>query len=132
VSIQRGLHGEAGVGGPNQEVALGFARALVPGDRVAGVFLDSDGFDGGTYAAGGCVDGQTVLCADRLGIDLASVLARHDAQPALERLGDLLVTGPTGTNISDLIVIALGDSMTDPMTDPMTGAATGSAEEVAS
>jgi glycerate-2-kinase len=109
---------EVGSGGPNQEVALGFARALSPDTPVAGAFLDSDGYDGGTRAAGGCVDSHTALCADRLGIDLDAALARHDAGPALEQLGDLLVTGPTGTNISDLIVVVLGDTPTRPAKEP--------------
>jgi glycerate 2-kinase len=109
VSIQRRPHAETGAGGPNQEVALGFALAIGSTGRVAGVFLDSDGFDGGTYAAGGCVDSHTAPCADELGIDLDAALARHDARSALERLGDLVVTGPTGTNISDLVVVVLDD-----------------------
>jgi hydroxypyruvate reductase/glycerate 2-kinase len=128
VSIRRDAGGRIGSGGPNQEVALGFARAVRGASPVAAVFIDSDGVDGGTHAAGGCVDSETADCAERIGLDLALALAEHDACPVLEKLGALVVTGPTGTNISDLIVIALGDSMTG----AVTGAATGSAEEVAS
>jgi glycerate 2-kinase len=113
VSIRRRPAVQIGFGGPNQEVALGFARAVRGPERVAGVFVDSDGLDGGTYAAGGCVDSRTATCAEELGIDLSGALAHHDARPALERLGDLLVTGPTGTNISDLIVVVLDDASTN-------------------
>ncbi|MFG1529828.1 MAG: MOFRL family protein, partial [Thermoplasmata archaeon] len=48
------------------------------------------------------VDGGTVERARRRGIDLAEALGRHDAYPALRRLGDLIVWGPTGTNVMDL------------------------------
>jgi glycerate 2-kinase len=108
VSIGRRGEGDVGSGGPNQEVALGFARAVAGAGPVVGVFVDSDGLDGGTYAAGGCVDSATATCAETLGIDLDDALEHHDAGSALERIGDLLVTGPTGTNISDLIVVVLG------------------------
>lgn len=109
VSISRRPGAAVGSGGPNQEVALGFARAVAGAGPVVGVFLDSDGVDGGTHAAGGCVDSNTLACARRLGLDLDGALERHDARSVLERVGDLHVTGPTGTNISDLIVIVLGE-----------------------
>lgn len=122
VSIDRESGVPVGIGGPNQEVALAFARALDRGSPegdapeagssyaggAAALFVDSDGVDGGTAAAGGLVDSTTASQARRLGIDLTETLARHDAASALSRLGDLVVTGPTGTNISDLIVVALG------------------------
>jgi len=91
-----------GRGGRNQEFALAAASEL---DGAAGVGLLSvgtDGVDGPTDAAGGWVDGGTVERARRRGIDLAEALGRHDAYPALRRLGDLIVWGPTGTNVMDL------------------------------
>jgi glycerate 2-kinase len=109
VSIRRDAGGRVGSGGPNQEVALGFARAVRGAVAAAGVFVDSDGVDGGTHAAGACVDSETAENADRLGLDLAQALAEHDACAVLEKLGALVVTGPTGTNISDLVVIALAE-----------------------
>ncbi len=91
-----------GRGGRNQEFALACAAGL---DGVHGVGLLSvgtDGIDGPTDAAGGWVDGGTVERARRLGVDLAEALGEHDAYPALRRLGDLVVWGPTGTNVMDL------------------------------
>jgi glycerate 2-kinase len=97
-----------GRGGPNQELALAFARAVAHGpSAVAGVFLDSDGFDGGTDAAGGCVDSETAGRAAASMICLDDAIAWHESRAALTDLGDLIKTGPTGTNISDLWVIAI-------------------------
>jgi glycerate 2-kinase len=106
VAIQRSGGITVGSGGPNQELALAFAGAIDGHDApIAGVFVDSDGSDGGTRAAGGCVDSETMRCADQLGVDVPAAIARHDSTTALERIGDLVLTGPTGTNISDLIVV---------------------------
>jgi glycerate-2-kinase len=100
-------------GGPNQETALAFARAL-PSDEpilVAGVFLDSDGSDGGTHAAGAVVDGRTPVRALELDVDLSLALLEHRSTATLAGLGELIVIGPTGTNISDLwaVVIQAGE-----------------------
>jgi len=101
-------HGH-GRGGPNQEMALAFARSAGRvGAAVAGVFLDSDGSDGGSAAAGGCVDSTTARRAADQSLSLDDVIARHDATAALSRLGDLIRTGPTGTNVSDIWVMAIG------------------------
>jgi glycerate-2-kinase len=108
VSIHRGAGVSIGSGGPNQEVALSFARAVAGLDTaIAGVFIDSDGSDGGTPVAGGCVDSDTAARATDLGIDIGNAITGHDSTAALERLGDVVLTGPTGTNISDLIVVAI-------------------------
>ena len=99
----------AGTGGPNQELALSFARAIARGPAaVAGVFVDSDGSDGGTDAAGGCVDSTTAPAAAAGGVDLDEAVLGHDSRAALRQLGDLVITGPTGTNVSDLWAIAIG------------------------
>ena len=102
-----------GHGGPNQEMAVAFARAAArPATAVAGAFVDSDGSDGGTEAAGGCVDSTTAPHAERIAVCLDDAIAGHDSGSALSRLGDQIRTGPTGTNISDLwaIAIAAGDT----------------------
>ena len=99
----------ASPGGPNQEMALAFARAAARGPAaVAGAFLDSDGSDGGTDAAGGCVDSTTAPRAEQIAGPLDDAIAGHESTAALSRLGDLIRTGPTGTNVSDLWVIAIG------------------------
>jgi glycerate-2-kinase len=108
VSIHRGAGTVVGCGGPNQEVALAFAKT-VASDRaqVAAVFIDSDGSDGGTEAAGGCVDSTSLRHAVALGVDIDAGIDSHDSTDTLARLGDLVMTGPTGTNISDLLVVAI-------------------------
>jgi len=99
----------AGPGGPNQELALGFARAIGRGRaEVAGVFVDSDGSDGGTEAAGACADSLSAERAAECGLDLRAAAVEHDSYAALQRLGDLVITGPTGTNVADLWTIAIG------------------------
>jgi glycerate 2-kinase len=100
---------QPGRGGPNQEMAVAFARSAGRGEgAVAAAFLDSDGSDGGTEAAGGCVDSSTAGRAAVLPVCLDDALARHDCATALASLGEVIRTGPTGTNVSDLWVIAVG------------------------
>jgi glycerate-2-kinase len=108
VTLHRTGAGPAGLGGPNQELALSFARSIAREPAaVAGVFVDSDGSDGGTDAAGACVDSTTAATAGKSGVDLRSAMLGHDSQPALRQLGDLVITGPSGTNVSDLWAIAI-------------------------
>ncbi len=93
-----------GRGGRNQELALAAALALqgVPG--LALMALATDGIDGPTDAAGAVVTGETVPRARALGLDPAQALARHDSYPLLDAVGALLRTGPTGTNLGDLVI----------------------------
>lgn len=98
--------GRFGEGGPNQEAAIAAALEL-DGAAVAAVFLDTDGSDGGTACAGAIVDGQTVERAAAAEIDLRAALLEHRSQAALGALGDALVTGPTDTNVNDLLAIVV-------------------------
>lgn len=98
-----------GAGGPNQEAALA-AGLVLEGKPVAAVFLDTDGSDGGTEAAGAICDGETAERATDLGLDIHDALDSHRSGEALRELGELLVTGPTGTNVNDLYVAVIGDS----------------------
>jgi len=94
-----------GKGGRNQELALAAALEL---DDVAGVTIVSlatDGTDGPTDSAGGIVDGGTLARGHEQGLDAADHLRRHDAYPFLQATNDLLVTGPTQTNVNDLIFV---------------------------
>ena len=96
-----------GKGGRNQEFALVAAR-LLDGERgVALLSAGTDGTDGPTDAAGGFADGTTVRRAQAAGIDLDACLADNDSHTVLAALGDLLVTGPTGTNVMDLVIGAV-------------------------
>jgi glycerate-2-kinase len=107
-TVSLGRDGAFGGGGPNQEAALAAALALPDGASVCACFLDTDGSDGGTQAAGGIVDGLTRRRAAAAGVDLEAALAGHRSGEALERLGDRVVTGPTQTNVNDLFAVAVG------------------------
>lgn len=99
-----------GRGGRNQELALAAARGL---DGVSGVLLVSfatDGTDGPTDAAGAVADGTTLARARARGMDPARFLAANDAYPCLDAIGDLIRTGPTNTNVNDLILILCGEA----------------------
>ncbi len=94
-----------GQGGRNQEVALGAALALEGWENVLVATLATDGTDGPTDAAGAFADGSTVPRARAQGLDPADHLARNDAYPFFAALGDLVITGPTGTNVNDLAFV---------------------------
>lgn len=100
------IEGETGLGGPNQEFALSIARKIA-GLNAGVLALDTDGTDGPTDAAGGVVDGSAIKKLNRTRIDVEEVLRKHDAYGALEKVGALLRTGPTGTNINSLIVAVI-------------------------
>lgn len=97
-----------GRGGRNQQTVVAALAAMRrAGDAwPAGLVvtsIGSDGEDGPTTAAGGCVDAQ--VAARALGLDVDRALARCDAHPLLDAIGGLVVTGPTGTNVADLRVV---------------------------
>jgi hydroxypyruvate reductase len=101
-----------GRGGRNQELALAAAIALdgypLPdGVEVAIVSLATDGTDGPTGAAGGIATADTVRRGRTLGLDARAALADNDSYPYLAALGDLLITGPTGTNVNDLVLVVV-------------------------
>jgi glycerate-2-kinase len=96
-----------GAGGPNQEACLGAALRLRQAESVSAAFLDTDGADGGSDAAGALVDGETVARAAAAGIDLRGALQAHTSGAALGALDDLIVTGPTGTNVNDMFAIGV-------------------------
>ncbi|MCW5941547.1 MAG: DUF4147 domain-containing protein [Fimbriimonadaceae bacterium] len=92
-----------GWGGRMQEFALA-AAPLLEGTESLVLAAGSDGTDGPTDAAGALVDGGTVGRIRAAGLDPLACLRRHDAYPALRASGDLLFTGPTGTNVGDLVL----------------------------
>jgi hydroxypyruvate reductase len=102
----------AGKGGRNQELALSAALALegytLPeGREVAVVSLGTDGTDGPTDAAGGAGSLSTLKRAKAAGLDIRAALQHNDSYPLLGALGDLIITGPTQTNVNDLILIVV-------------------------
>jgi len=93
-----------GSGGRNQELALAAGIALdgEPGSIVAS--LGTDGVDGPTPAAGGVADGGTVARGRAAGLDAAASLDANDSGTYLGAVGGRLVSGPTGTNVGDVMV----------------------------
>jgi glycerate 2-kinase len=98
-----------GRGGPNQEYALALAIALAGMPAVAALAGDTDGTDGGSGAssdpAGALVDGESVTRARARGLDPAAFLSDNNSGAFFEALGDLLVPGPTFTNVNDFRAI---------------------------
>jgi glycerate 2-kinase len=92
-----------GRGGRNQSLALAAARVLRGHDDVVMLAAGSDGSDGPTDDAGALVDGQTVERGETAGLDADIALVGADAGTFLEASGDLIQTGPTGTNVTDLV-----------------------------
>jgi glycerate 2-kinase len=93
-----------GRGGRNQELALAAALEMDGSGGICVAALATDGSDGVTDAAGGIVDGLTAASARLAGIDPAAALADNDSYAALRASGDLLLTGPTRTNVADAYV----------------------------
>ena len=96
-----------GLGGRNQEIALA-AAAQIAGIPGAAVFsVGSDGTDGPTDAAGGYADGETAAAMAERGVSIPAALRENDAYHALQAVGGLVFTGPTGTNVNDVSVALL-------------------------
>jgi glycerate 2-kinase len=92
-----------GKGGRNQEAALAAAMAIAGRSNIALAAFATDGVDGPTDAAGAIVTGDTVKRAGLLGLDPQCYLDDNNSYPLLHALGDLIETGPTGTNVNDLL-----------------------------
>ncbi len=93
-----------GRGGRNLELALGAALALDGCPRAAVFSFATDGADGSSGAAGAIATGDSLARAAALGRSAHQALADSDTAPFFEALGDLWVTGPSGTNVNDLVV----------------------------
>jgi hydroxypyruvate reductase len=98
-----------GKGGRNQELALAAALALVDWDGILVASLATDGTDGPTDAAGAFADGGTVARAAQRGLDAEDYLADNDSYHFFQGLDDLIITGPTQTNVNDLVLIFAND-----------------------
>ncbi|MFZ0965776.1 MAG: glycerate kinase [Candidatus Bathyarchaeia archaeon] len=94
-----------GLGGRNQEIALAAAQKLSGMNGVVVASLSTDGVDGPTDAAGAIVDGKTLVRAAKLRLTPEEYLAENDSYHFFSKLGDLIFTGPTGTNVNDVSVI---------------------------
>jgi glycerate 2-kinase len=98
-----------GKGGRNMEFALASALALEGERHVVVLSGGTDGTDGPTDAAGAIVDGETVGRARSQGLDPVDHLRRNDAYPFFQSLGDLVITGPTRTNVMDVCIMLVRD-----------------------
>ncbi|MEM2202084.1 MAG: glycerate kinase [Candidatus Bathyarchaeia archaeon] len=94
-----------GKGGRNQEIALSASLKIRGLEGVVIASLSTDGVDGPTDAAGAIVDGKTIARAEVLGIRAEEFLADNNSYNFFSQLGDLILTGPTGTNVNDVSVI---------------------------
>lgn len=100
------LAGEPGCGGRNQHLALLVACALAGDESFVMLAAGSDGRDGNSDAAGAIVDGGTPGRGCAAGLDIDDCLVRADAGHFLSASGDVLKTGPTATNVMDLVILA--------------------------
>jgi len=102
VTVQ--VKGESGAGGRNQQLAL-YCAERIAGENITVLSAGTDGIDGNSTAAGAVVDGSTVERARAKGLNIRDALDRFDAYPLFDRLGDTIVTGPTGNNLRDLRIL---------------------------
>jgi glycerate 2-kinase len=98
------VHGN-GRGGRNQELALGAVGELAGLHNVMLISIATDGEDGPTNAAGAVATGESAGRAKSLGMDAADFLSRNDAYSFFSQLDDLIKTGPSGTNVNDLVLV---------------------------
>lgn len=99
-----------GRGGRNQSLALAAAMMLRGHDNAWFLAAGTDGTDGPTDDAGALVDGGTIARGESAGLSAEQALARADAGNFLEASGDLVQTGPTGTNVMDIMLGLVGKS----------------------
>lgn len=101
------LPAQPGVGGRNQQFALACA-VRIAGMPIAVLSAGTDGVDGSAPAAGAVADGSTCDRATAIGRDAGTALRHCDAHPLFAALGDAITTGPTGTNVRDVRILAHG------------------------
>jgi glycerate 2-kinase len=94
-----------GRGGRNLELALAAVSPIAGLENAVFISLATDGEDGPTDAAGAVVTGTSLQRAESLGLDPAAFLERNDSYAFFEKMGDLLVFGPTGTNVNDMVFL---------------------------
>jgi hydroxypyruvate reductase len=102
-SVMR-LPAQPGRGGRNQHLALAAARLIAGYEELALLAAGTDGTDGPTTDAGAIVDSNTCARLALADLDVDDCLRRADSGTALEATGDLIHTGPTGTNVGDLVI----------------------------
>jgi glycerate 2-kinase len=98
-----------GIGGRNLETALRLAcsrnSSLSPNEHFVALCAGTDGIDGNSPAAGAIIDSTTIARAQAIGLDPEAFLERSDAYSFFVALGDVVATGPTGTNVRDIRIL---------------------------
>jgi hydroxypyruvate reductase/glycerate 2-kinase len=94
--------------GRNQEMCLAALREIGPRKGMAFLSVGSDGIDGNSDAAGAVVDFTSYERAKKLKLDIDDYLSRNDSNTFLKQTGDLIYTGPTGTNVMDMTILCVG------------------------
>jgi len=94
-----------GIGGRNQEIALSSALKIAGLKGVVITSFSTDGIDGPTDAAGAIVDGNTIARSAIKGLNAENYLYNNDSYTFFKNLGDLIFTGPTGTNVNDISLL---------------------------
>lgn len=100
-----------GRGGRNQELALAAVAQLAGIDNVVLAALATDGIDGPTDACGAIVDGHTLLAAQKLGLEPERFLQNNDSYAFFSALGDLVLTGYTGSNVNDIYILLVAPAI---------------------
>ncbi|MEW6114529.1 MAG: MOFRL family protein, partial [Thermodesulfobacteriota bacterium] len=99
----------SGLGGRNQEFGLSLVKRAAELPDTVFLSAGTDGTDGPTDAAGALVDCSSLSRAKDLGIDPESYLRDNDSYHFFEKLGDLIITGPTRTNVMDVRIVLVGE-----------------------
>lgn len=101
----------SGEGGPNQQYMLALAIALNGAKGICALACDTDGIDGNKDIAGAFIDESTLVRGAELGLEPTSYLAKNDCYNFFKPLNDLIITGPTHTNVNDFRVILIDPSV---------------------
>ncbi len=96
-----------GIGGRNTETALAFCMEIIGHENIVGLFAGTDGIDGPTDAAGAICDGNSRLIARTFNCSARDHLLDNNSYAFFDRLGDLIKTGPTGTNVMDIGIVLI-------------------------
>ena len=101
-----------GKGGRNQETALAASLEIAGRKNVSVLCFSTDGIDGPTDAAGALADGITAKRGAQRGMRAVEYLGNNDSYSFFKELGNLVVTGPTGTNVNDINLAVMGPAIT--------------------
>lgn len=104
------LTGNSGCGGPNLEYLAGMVKEFAPGAAYSAIACDSDGVDGTEDNAGAYIDGESTERFRQYGVDADKLRRTHRTYDLFKASGDLVVTGPTRTNVNDIRILLVNDN----------------------